>query len=78
MKIIEQWLFFEVIEGEFTLLSKRFETKRLAEIARLKYPESQRKKIGVGVIRIGSPLPFTSGIKAFEGAVFALRGNRPV
>ena len=78
MKIIEQWLFFQVIEGEFTLLSKPLKTKRLAKKARLKYSESQRKKIGVGAIRIGPPLPFTSGIKASDGAVFALRGNRPV
>jgi hypothetical protein len=52
MNIIEKWLLFQVIEGEFTLLSKPFKTKRLAEKARLKYPEPQRKKIGVGVIRM--------------------------
>jgi hypothetical protein len=38
--------------GEFTPLSKPFNTKALAEKARLKYPERQRKSVGLGVIRI--------------------------
>jgi hypothetical protein len=33
-------------------LSKTFKTKQLAEIARSKYPERERKKIGVGVVGI--------------------------
>jgi hypothetical protein len=52
MKIIAQWLPFQFVEGEFTLLSKPFTTKQQAEKARLKYPKPQRKKIGVGLIRI--------------------------
>jgi hypothetical protein len=52
MKIIEQWLLFRFEHGEFTPLSKPFKTKGLAEKARLKYPERQRKSIGLGVIRI--------------------------
>jgi hypothetical protein len=50
-KITEQWLLFKYIGGEFTPLSKPFKTKRLAEKARLKYPERQQKTIGLGVIR---------------------------
>jgi hypothetical protein len=51
-KTIEQWLLFTFEHGEFTRLSKPFKTKKLAEKARLKYPESQRKSVGLGVIRI--------------------------
>jgi len=51
-KTIEQWLLFQYVAGEFTPLSKPFKTKRLAEKARLKYPEPQRKRIGLGVVRI--------------------------
>ena len=50
-KTIEQWLLFKYVDGEFTPLSRPFKTKQLAEKARLKYPERQRKTIGVGVIR---------------------------
>lgn len=51
-RIIEQWLLFKYIGGEFTLLSKPFKTKQQAEKARRKYPERERKTIAVGVIRI--------------------------
>jgi hypothetical protein len=51
-KIIEQWLLFKYIDGEFTPLSKPFRTKAQAEKARLKYPERQRKTIGPGVVRV--------------------------
>jgi hypothetical protein len=51
-KIIEQWLRFKYIDGEFTPLSKPFKTKRQAEKARLKYLERERKTIGLGVIRL--------------------------
>ena len=53
-KIIVQWLLYKYIGGEFTPLSKPFKTKRLAEKARLKYPERERKTIGLGVIQIKS------------------------
>ena len=52
-KIIERWLLFKYIEGEFTPLSKPLRTKEQAEKARLKFPERERKTIGVGVIRTG-------------------------
>jgi len=52
MKIIEQWLLFKHIEGEFTPLSKPFKTKAQAEKARLKLPERERRSVAVGVIRI--------------------------
>jgi hypothetical protein len=40
-KMIEQWLLFKYVGGEFTPLSKQ-----QAEKARRKYPERQRKTIG--------------------------------
>jgi hypothetical protein len=51
-KIVEQWLRFKYIDGQFTPLSKPFKTKEQAENARLKYPERERKTIGIGVIRL--------------------------
>jgi len=53
-KPIERWVLFEYIGTKFTPLSKPFKTKKQAEKARLKYPERQRKRIGVGVVRIKS------------------------
>ena len=50
-KIVERWLLFKYVGREFTLLSKPFTTKEQAEKARQKYPERQRKAIGVGVVR---------------------------
>ena len=52
MKIIEQWLLFKYVDGQFTPLSKRFKTKAAAEKARLKLPERERRSVAVGVIRI--------------------------
>jgi hypothetical protein len=52
MKIIEQWLLFKYIHGQFTPLSKPFKTKDQAEKARLKLPEQEQRKVAVGVIRI--------------------------
>jgi hypothetical protein len=51
-KIIEQWLLFKYVEGQFTPLSKPLKTKEQAEKARLKYPDQERRTIGVGVIRL--------------------------
>jgi hypothetical protein len=51
MKIIEQWLLFKYVDSVFTPLSKPFKTKDQAEKARLRYPERERRTIGVGVIR---------------------------
>ena len=50
-KIVERWLLFKYVGREFTPLSKPFTTKELAEKARLKYPERERKAIGIGVVR---------------------------
>jgi len=50
--IVERWLLFKYINGEFTPLSKPLKKKEQAEKARLKYSERERKTIGVGVIRI--------------------------
>jgi hypothetical protein len=52
VKTIEQWLLFEYAGREITFLSKPFKTPRLAEKTRSKYPERERKSIGVGVVRI--------------------------
>jgi hypothetical protein len=51
-KTIERWLLFTFEHGEFTPLSKPFKTKKLAEKARLKYPEREARKIGIGVVRV--------------------------
>jgi hypothetical protein len=53
-KIIEQWLLFKYVDGEFTPLSRHLKTKQLAEKAGSKYPERERKTIGVGMVRIKS------------------------
>ncbi len=50
-KIVERWLLYKYINGEFTPLSKPLRTKAQAEKVRLKYPERERKAIGIGVTR---------------------------
>ena len=45
---------FTYVGREIEFLSKPFKTKQLAEKARAKYPERERKTIGVGVVRIKS------------------------
>jgi len=50
-KTIVKWVLYQYVDGEFTPLSKPFKTKQLAEKARSKYPEQERRKIGIGVIR---------------------------
>jgi len=52
MKIIERWLLFKYVDGQFTPLSKPFKTKATAEKARLKLPEREQRSVAVGVIRI--------------------------
>ena len=51
MKITEQWLLYKYIGLEFTPLSKPFKTREQAEKARLKLPEQERRRVGVGVVR---------------------------
>jgi hypothetical protein len=53
-KTNDRWLLFKFVGGEVMPLSKPFKTKQLAEKARLKYPERQRRAIGLGVIRINA------------------------
>jgi hypothetical protein len=50
-KITERWLLFKYVGREFTPLWKPLKTKAQAEKARQKYPERERKAIGIGVIR---------------------------
>ena len=51
MKSSVRWLLFEYNGLELVILSKPFKTKKLAEKARLKYPDRMRKKIGIGLIK---------------------------
>jgi len=51
-RIVERWLLFKYIGGKLTPLSKPLKKKEQAEKARLKYPERERKTIGIGVVRI--------------------------
>jgi hypothetical protein len=50
-RIIERWLLFTYVGGDFTVLSKPLKTKERAEKERLKYPAQHRKTIGIGVVR---------------------------
>ena len=47
----ERWLLYQCIDGQLAPLSKPLKSKKEAEKERLKYPEYERKKIGIGVIR---------------------------
>jgi hypothetical protein len=51
-KFIEQWILFEHTEGKLAPQAKPFKSRELAEKARHKFPERERKRIGLGVIRI--------------------------
>ena len=53
-KIVEKWMLFQYVGVVFTPLSKPFNSKEQAEKARLKYPERERKTIGIGVVRTTS------------------------
>ena len=52
MKTSVRWFLFEYQGLELVILSKPFKTKKLAEKARLKYPDRERRKIGIGVVRV--------------------------
>jgi hypothetical protein len=52
--IIEQWLLFKNIDGQFTPLSKPFKTKAKAEKARSKLSERERRGVAIGVIRVNN------------------------
>jgi hypothetical protein len=51
MKTSVRWVLIEYKGLELVILSKPFKTKELAEKARQKYPDRERRKIGVGVVR---------------------------
>jgi len=51
-KPVERWLLFQYVDGELTPLSKPFRSKNQAEKARLKYPERERRAVGLGVVRV--------------------------
>ena len=51
VKATRKWLLFKYVDGELTPLSKPFNTKALAEKAREKYSERERKAIAVGLMR---------------------------
>jgi hypothetical protein len=50
-KETRKWLLFRYVDGELTPLSKPFTTKALAEKARKKYSERERKAIAIGLMR---------------------------
>jgi hypothetical protein len=50
-KTIHQWLLFKYVSGKLTPLSKPFKTRAQAEKARSKYPERERRTIGLGAIK---------------------------
>ena len=52
MKASVRWVLFEYKGVELVILSKPFRTKKLAEKARLKYPDRERRKVGIGVVRV--------------------------
>jgi hypothetical protein len=53
-KISEKWFLFEYVGRELTPLSKPFKSKERAEKERTKYPERERKMIGLGVVRVAT------------------------
>ena len=59
MKSSVRWLLFEYQGLELVILSKPFKTKKLAEKARLKYPDRVRRRIGIGVVRVPSQFTLT-------------------
>ena len=50
-KIIERWVLFRYVDGEFTPLAKPFKSKAAAEKAREKFPGPERRMTGIGVVR---------------------------
>lgn len=51
MKTLEtRWFLYEFKDGQIVLLSKPFKTREAAEKAREKYPERERRMVGVGRI----------------------------
>jgi hypothetical protein len=52
MNRTNRWLLYTYVEGQITPLSRPFKTKAHAERARKKYPEKERKGIGVGVVQL--------------------------
>jgi hypothetical protein len=62
-KATEKCLLFQYIHSVYTPLSKPFKSKRLAEKTRRKYPEKERRAIGLGVVRM-------KGV-AFESCAYA-------
>jgi hypothetical protein len=51
VRLAELRVFDTCAEGQITPLSRPFKTKADAEKARQKYPERERKTIGVGLVR---------------------------
>ena len=44
-------MLYQYVDGKPKPLSKPFKTREAAEKARLKYPEREQRKIGIGVTR---------------------------
>jgi hypothetical protein len=45
------WILFKYVKRKLTPLSEPFKTKQQAEQARAKYPERERRKIGMGLVQ---------------------------
>jgi len=43
-----RWVLYEYKGRELVILVESFKTKELAEKTRLKYPEKERRKVGIG------------------------------
>jgi hypothetical protein len=52
MKRSVRFVLFEYQGLELVILSKPFKTKKLAEKARLKYADRERRKIAIGMVRV--------------------------
>ena len=53
-KTTEQWLLYRYVGLEFIQLSRPFKTRKDAEKALAKYPDKERRSIGVGLIKRSS------------------------
>jgi hypothetical protein len=74
-KIIERWLLFKYIQGQFTPLSKPFKTKAAAEKARLKLPERERHTLRSKISKAGC-FYGALGMRNFTGVGLSRRRSK--
>jgi hypothetical protein len=51
-KTANRWILYTCAKGQVTPLSRQFKTKAQAEKARQKYPDKERRAIGIGVVHL--------------------------